>query len=130
MSLWEKRFCNQGIFLLSINEVMKENSSSSAYLVDSYDVWHAILVHASTGYIKKMQSLGLINNIDYLGLSKCQICVTSKLTKKTCKSMSRETKLLEIIHSNLGDLNQTMTSEGKKFCKTREITIYGKRAKS
>ena len=62
-----------------------------------------------------MQSLGLINNIDYSVLSKCQICVTSKLTKKTCGSMSRETKLLESTHSDLGDLKQTMTREGKKF---------------
>ena len=44
--------------------------------------------------IKKMQTLGLINNIDYSGLSKCQICATSKITKKTCGSVSRETKLL------------------------------------
>ena len=110
-----KGFCNKGLFFLSIYEVMKENSFSSAYLVDSYDVWHASLGHASTGYIKKMQSLGLINNIDHSGLSKCQICVT-KLTKKTCKSMSREAKLLERIHSSLGDLNQTMTRGGKKLC--------------
>ena len=69
----------------------------------------------SSGYIKKMQTLGFINNIDYLGLSKCQICVTSKQTKKTCGSVTGETKLLELIHSNLGDLKQTMTRGGKKF---------------
>ena len=73
---------------------MNINSSSSTYLVDSYDVWHARLGYVSSGYIKKMQTPGLINNIDYSGLSKCQICVTSKLTKKTRGSVSRETKLL------------------------------------
>ena len=62
-----------------------------------------------------MQSLGLINNIDYPCLSKCQICAFSKLTKKTCGSVSRETKLLELIHSDLGDLKQTITRRGKKF---------------
>ena len=77
----EKGFCNQGLFVLSISEVMNENASSSAYLVDSYDIWHARLGHVSSGYIKKMQTLGLINNIDYSGLSKCQMCATSKLTK-------------------------------------------------
>ena len=110
-----KGFCNQGLFVLSISEVMNENASSSAYLVDSYDIWHARLGHVSSGYIKKMQTLGLINNIDYSGLSKCQICATSKLTKKICSSMTRETKLLELIHSDLGDLKQTMTKGGKKF---------------
>ena len=76
-----KGFYNQGLFVLSISEVMN-GTSSSAHLVDSYDVWHARLGNVSSGYIKKMQTLGLINNIDYSGLSKCQICATSKLTKK------------------------------------------------
>ena len=62
-----------------------------------------------------MQSLSFINNIDYSGMSKCQICATSKLTKKTCGSVSRKTNLLELIHSDLGDLKQTMTRGGNKF---------------
>ena len=62
-----------------------------------------------------MQTLGLINNVDYSGLSKCQICVTSKLTRKACGLVIRETKLLELIHSNVGDLKHTMTRGGKKF---------------
>ena len=69
----------------------------------------------SSGYIKKMQTLGLINNIDYSGFSKCQIRATSKLTRKTCGSVTRETKRLELIHSSQGDLKQTMTRGGKKF---------------
>ena len=101
-----KGCCNQGLFVLSISKVM--NGTSFAYLVDSYYVWHARLGHVSSGYIKKMQTLGLINNFDYSGLSKCQICVTSKLTRKRCGSVTRETKLLELIHSNLRYLKQTM----------------------
>ena len=66
-----KEFCNQGLFVLSISEVINGNASSSAYLIDSYDIWHARLGHVSSEYIKKMQTLGLINKIDYLGLSKC-----------------------------------------------------------
>ena len=101
--------------MLSISEVMNGNSSSSTYLVESYDIWHARLGHVGSGYIKNMISLGLINNIDYSCLSKCQICDTSKLTKKMCGLVSRETKLLELIHSNLGDLKQTMIRGGNKF---------------
>ena len=81
-------------------------------------------------YIKKMKTLGLINNIDYLGLSKCHICATSKLTRKTCGSVTREINMLELIHSDLGDLKQTMTRGGKKFYVTfiddysRFIRVY------
>ena len=65
-----KEFCNHGLFVLSISEVINGNAYSSAYLIYSY-IWHARLGHVSSGYIKKMQNLGLINKIDYLGLSKC-----------------------------------------------------------
>ena len=92
-----KGFCNQGLFVLNISKVINGNASSFAYLVDS---WHARLGHVSSGYS---------------GLSICQICSTSKKTKKTCCSVTRETKLLELIHSDLGDLKQTMTRGGKKF---------------
>ena len=98
-----KEFRNQGLFVLSIYEVMNGTSSS------------ARLGHVRSGYNKKMQTLGLINNIDYLGLSKYQICATSMLTRNTCGSVTRETKLFELIHSDLGDLKQTMTRGGKKF---------------
>ena len=110
-----KRFCNQELFILSITTIMNGNASSSTYLVVSYDVWHARLGHVSNGYTKKMQSLGRINNIDYSCLSKCQLCATSKLNKKTCELVSRETKILELIHYDLGDLKQSMTRRGKKF---------------
>ena len=60
-----KGFLNQRLFVLNISEAVNGNSSSSTYLVDSYDIWHARLGHVSSGYIKKMQSLGPINNIDF-----------------------------------------------------------------
>ena len=74
-----KGFCNHGLFILNISEVINGNASSSAYLVDSYDIWPARSGHVSSGYIKKMQTLGLIYNNDYSGLSKCQICATSNI---------------------------------------------------
>ena len=111
-----KGFYNQGLFVLSIAEIMNEKCFSSDYLIDSYDIGHATrLGHVSSGYIKKMQYLGLINNIDYSWLSKFQICATSKLIKKTRGPASRETKLLELVHYDLGDLKQTMTRGGEKF---------------
>ena len=39
----EKGFCNQGLFMLSIVENMNGKACSSAYLVDSYDVWNVRL---------------------------------------------------------------------------------------
>ena len=33
-----KGYCDQGLFVLNVSEVINENASSSAYLIDSYDI--------------------------------------------------------------------------------------------
>ena len=48
-------FCGEGIlwsklFVLNIYEVINE-SESSAYIVDSYDIWHARLGHVNSSYV-------------------------------------------------------------------------------
>ena len=57
-----------------------------------------------------------IFKIEYLG--KCESCVESKTTKKSCKSIERESNLLSLIHSDLGDLKNTMTRGSKRFYMT------------
>ena len=56
-----------------------------------------------------MKELGLIHNMTYSSNVKCEVCVESKSTKKSCKSVERESELLGLIHSDLGDLKNTMT---------------------
>jgi len=48
-----KGYCDQGLFVLNISEVMNE-SESSAYIVDSYDIWHARLGHVNSSYVMKL----------------------------------------------------------------------------
>jgi len=111
-----KGYCNKGLFVLNVAQIVnKNNAFSSAYLIDSYDIWYARLGHVSISYIKKMQSLGLINGINNSCMDKCEICVETKLSKKTCSSVLRETELLNLIHTDLGDLKQTMIRGGKKY---------------
>ena len=38
--------------------------------------------------------------------NKCDVCVESKITKKTCHSVERQTELLGLIHTDLADLNK------------------------
>jgi len=47
--------------------------------------------------------------------SRCDVCVESKITKKTCHSVERQTELLGLIHSDLADLKQTMSRGGKNY---------------
>ena len=49
----ENRYCDQGLFVLSIYEVINE-AELSTYIVDSYDVWHARLGHVNYSYVIKL----------------------------------------------------------------------------
>ena len=84
-------------------------------LVDSIDVWYGRLGHVNLGYIKKMKECGIINSLSEANMDKCEICAETKIIKKPCKSITRETELLGLVHSDLGDLKHTMTRGGKRF---------------
>ena len=54
--------------------MINKNASSSAYLIDSYDIWHARLGHVNPTYVMKLQQLGLIN-ISNKQNKKCEIYI-------------------------------------------------------
>ena len=62
-----------------------------------------------------MKESGIINTLSEANMDKCEICAETKITKKSCKSVTRESKLLNLVHSDLGDLKHTMTRGGKRF---------------
>jgi len=57
----------------------------------------------NSSYIMKLQRLGLINMHDKQS-GKYDVCVESKITKKTCYPVKRQTELLGLIHTDLVDL--------------------------
>lgn len=88
-------YCNKGLFVLNIFEVMNNNASSSfAYMLDSINLWHGRLGHVNSSYIKKMQTLGLTFGISDSFMNKCGICVRDKLTRKSYIFVERESELL------------------------------------
>lgn len=108
-----KGYLDQGLYVLNL--VNNENASSFAYLVDSFDVWHGRLGHVNFGYIKKMKEMGLIPTVNEKHVDKCEVCAETKITKTPCKPVTRESELLLLVHSDLGDLKMTMTRGGKRF---------------
>lgn len=54
-------YCNQWLFVQIVSKVINGNAlTSSAYLVDSVDLWHGKLGHVNFTYIKKMKEVGLL----------------------------------------------------------------------
>ena len=101
--------CN-GMFKLSINKV-----NIYAYLIESsIDVWHARLSHVNFRSIKFMSKHGLIScTNDNFG--KCETCLQAKMTKKPFPKNERTSKLLEIIHSDICELNGHLTRGGNRY---------------
>ena len=52
-----KGYCDQGLFVLNISEIINESPSSSAYLIDLYDMWHARLGPLNSSYLFTMKNL-------------------------------------------------------------------------
>ena len=112
-----KGFCNGGLFTLDVKiDTMNKNAStSSAYIAESIDLWHARLGHVNFDSVKRLKHLNLIPSFSKTDFSKCQVCVEAKFTKKPFKSVDRQTEVLELVHSDLGDFNNHESRGGKKY---------------
>ena len=47
-------YCDRGLFVLYVSKVINENASSFAYLIDSYDIWHARLGNVNPMCVMKL----------------------------------------------------------------------------
>ncbi|GJU86278.1 putative reverse transcriptase domain-containing protein [Tanacetum coccineum] len=79
----------------------------------------SILCHAKLGHVhfKRMQDMskdGLIPTFD-MDTEKCKTCMLTKITKKPFQNVKRETKVLELIYSDLYDLHATPSLGNKKY---------------
>jgi hypothetical protein len=93
-----KGYACDGMFKLNVE--MNENNNSSAYIVSCVNVWHGRLCHINNKYMKNMSYLGLIPKLE-IEFEKCEICSMTKITRKSYKSVERDSKLLELIHSDI-----------------------------
>ena len=102
--------------MLNVYDIINNYASSfSVYIVNSCDIWHGRLRrHVNFLYMKKMVELSLIPKLPLENHGKCESCVKSKTTKKSCKIVERESNILSLIHSDLG-LKNTMTRGYKWF---------------
>ena len=61
-----------------------------------------------------MSRLELIPDFDG-NLEKCKTCMLTKIIRSSFPNVQRITKLLELIHSDLGDFHSTPSLGGKKY---------------
>ena len=96
--------------------LIKNNNNASAYIVDSFNLWHARLGHVNKRSIHRMVNLNLLPKFDINMHEKCEVCSESKFARQSFKSIQeRSNELLSLIHSDLCDFKTIPTRGGKNY---------------
>nr|KAJ0195731.1 hypothetical protein LSAT_V11C700373290 [Lactuca sativa] len=110
--------CN-GMIKLNINYPSYDNSvcmasSSTSNNFNKSDLWHARPEHIHYKRLKDMSKMSLIPAFD-INNEKCKTCMLTKITRQVFKDVIRESKVLELIHSDLWDFLATSSLGNKKY---------------
>jgi hypothetical protein len=106
-----KGYLFEGIFKLNL--VNKVNVS--AYMIDSFSLWHNRLGHVNTRKLHDMSILNLIPHSMNDMVDKCRICLKTKIVKKSFPKIDRSSTLLQLVHNNVCDMHSNPTRGGKKY---------------
>ncbi|XP_074302865.1 uncharacterized protein LOC141637055 [Silene latifolia] len=72
--------------------------------------------HVNVDSIKKLRSMSLIPSLTTEVFDKCPSCVEAKFSKKPSRPITtRQTNLLELIHTDLADFKNSMSRGGKHY---------------
>ncbi|KAJ9550828.1 hypothetical protein OSB04_014873 [Centaurea solstitialis] len=112
-----------GMFKLNLNISFVNNSvcmasTSSSNNCGKSELWHARLGHVHYKRMKDMSKMSLIPAFELNG-EKCKTCMLTKITRQPfAKNIDRDTKVLELIHSDLCDFHSTPSLGNKKYVVT------------
>ncbi|GJV77094.1 pol polyprotein [Tanacetum coccineum] len=112
-----KGYAFNGMFNLNVKVVINEinKMNSSAYLIESSNVWHGRLGHVNFNSMRRLIKFNSIPNFHIDSKYKCETCVEAKLTRSSLKSVKRKTKPLDMIHTDICDLKSLPTKGGNKY---------------
>jgi len=106
-----KGYATDDMFKLNID---MNKISSSAYMFCDFNIWHARICHVNKRIISNMSYLKLIPKLSSTDFEKCQFCSQAKLTKGSHKSVTKETELFDLIHSDICELDGNLTRNGQR----------------
>jgi hypothetical protein len=114
-----KGYDSGGLFRLSVidgRNNMAKSISCSEMNVGEAAVWHSRLCHINFDCIIRLSKLNLILKIPIVRRSKCHACVQAKEPRKPFKSVEEKSLApLDLIHSDLCEMNGILTRAGKKY---------------
>ena len=105
-----KGYATDGMYKLSI---INKEVSGCAYIIDSSYLWHARLGLLNFKYLKFMPKHMISYKHD--DEKKFEICIQVKMTKKPFSKPDRNSILLELVHSDVCELNGVLTRGSKRY---------------
>jgi hypothetical protein len=109
-----KGYHSGGLFYLYLHDVCNK-SVNNVISNDSY-IWYSRHCHINFGCVLRLENLNLILKFDLVKGSKCQVCVQSKQPRKPHKAAeARNLTPLDLIHSDLCEMNGILTKGGKQY---------------
>jgi hypothetical protein len=105
-----------GLFRLSLADFCNKSVNHICGIInDNSSVCHSRLYHVNFGLMSHLSSLRLIPDFTIAKGSKCHSCVQSKQSRKPHKEAEeRHLAPLELIHSDLCEMNDVLTKGGKR----------------
>nr|AAP54028.1 retrotransposon protein, putative, Ty1-copia subclass [Oryza sativa Japonica Group] len=115
-----KGYDSGGLFRFSLNDMCNNhNAVNHISENDESNVWHSRLCHVNFGCMTRLANMSLIPKFTLVKGSKCHTCVQSKQPRKPHKaSEARNLAPLELVHSDLCEMNGVLTKGGKKYFMT------------
>ncbi|KZV28460.1 hypothetical protein F511_03263 [Dorcoceras hygrometricum] len=114
-----KGYQHNGLFKLNVMNVIrpeaKNKINNSSYLIEISNLWHERLGHVNFNTLQRLANLNVLPAFKRNPQEKCEICVETKLAKAPFHSVTRSTKPLELIHTDVCDLKLVQTRGGKRY---------------
>ena len=94
---------------------MNKTNASFVSVLESSNLWHDRLERVNYGSLKRLIKLNHIPTFQIDIKHKCETCVEVKMTRLSFKTIERNTKHLDMIHSDICDLKFAPTRGGNKY---------------
>jgi hypothetical protein len=105
-----------GLFHFSLADFCNKVVNNIHSNVNETEVWHSCLCHIGFGSMTRLAKLNLLPSFTLAKGSKCHSCVQAKQPRKPHKAAEeRHLAPLELIYSDLCEMNGVLTKVGKRY---------------
>jgi hypothetical protein len=102
-----------------MDNLLEKAMSAEAMSAVAMSIWHSCLCHINFGLMSQLSSMSLIPKFTIAKSSKCHSCVQLKKPRKPHTTVEeRNLAPLELIHSDLCEMNGVLTKGEKRYFMT------------